>query len=218
MSVANRVALKALRSLNRAWKAPRQRRAQRLYRSIRFQPGDVAIDCGANVGEITAELADRGATVHAFEPNPVAMAQLRAKLGARDNVTCLEKAVADRAGSTRLYLHRRYGDDPLGHSAGSSLVAGKHNLDGDCYLDVEQVDLADYIESLASRIRLLKVDIEGLEAVLINHLIDRDALGRIDHVMCETHEYKVPGLAAELRQLRKRLARSGIEHVNLDWI
>ena len=38
--------------------------------------GDLAIDCGANVGHVTAALARTGAEVHAFEPNPQAFSAL----------------------------------------------------------------------------------------------------------------------------------------------
>lgn len=218
MNPGTRIALKVVRELNRAWKAPRQRRAQRLFKSIRFEPGDIAIDCGANVGEISRELAERGALVHAFEPNPVAMAILRQRLGSSDKVICIEKAVSDHDGSSRLYLHRHHDDDPLEHSPGSSLVASKHNLDERHFLTVETVDLASYIEGLPRRVKLLKIDVEGLEVLLIEHLLERQVLDRIDLIMCETHEYKIPGLAAQLRQLRQRLARAGINHVNLDWV
>ena len=49
----------------------------------RLGPGDVAIDCGANLGAITRIMARGGAEVHAFEPNPDAYAVLKAR-----TVTC----------------------------------------------------------------------------------------------------------------------------------
>src|SRR3546814_4183293 len=45
----------------------------------RLRPGDIAIDCGANVGRFTRPIAEGGATVHAFEPNPDAFAELRSE-------------------------------------------------------------------------------------------------------------------------------------------
>jgi hypothetical protein len=44
----------------------------------RLRPGDVVVDCGANIGLITLRLAARGATVHAFEPDPYSFGRLRA--------------------------------------------------------------------------------------------------------------------------------------------
>ena len=40
-------------------------------------PGDVCIDLGANIGEVTVPLAETGATVHAFAPDHDTFAQLK---------------------------------------------------------------------------------------------------------------------------------------------
>ena len=39
-----------------------------------LKPGDLAIDCGANAGDISARLLERGAEVIAFDPEPWAVA------------------------------------------------------------------------------------------------------------------------------------------------
>src|SRR5690606_36004155 len=49
---------------------------------------DVVLDCGANVGSITALLAQSKATVHAFEPNPYAYAKLQQAFRYYHNVHC----------------------------------------------------------------------------------------------------------------------------------
>lgn len=217
MNPFRKAGLKALRQLNSLYKAPRQRRAVAAFHALQIGPGDLIIDCGANVGEITAGLARTGATVHAFEPNPVAFEVLKRETGSLPNVILHPCAVSDRAGTVTLYLHRHLAADPLGHSAGSSLMSGKHNLDPNNSIQVSAVDLAHFIDELPGPVRVLKIDVEGLEAVLLNHLLDRGMLGKVDQVFCETHEFKVPGLLAECRALRRRLAREGITHVNLDW-
>src|SRR5216117_3530220 len=38
----------------------------------RLNKNSLVIDCGANTGDITKKFADTGATVHAFEPDPLA--------------------------------------------------------------------------------------------------------------------------------------------------
>ena len=43
-----------------------------------LKPGDVAIDCGANVGDISKRLLASGADVIAFDPEPWAVEKLRA--------------------------------------------------------------------------------------------------------------------------------------------
>ena len=217
MNPVSKAAVKSLRKLNSAWKTPRKRRARREFESVALRAGDVAIDCGANIGDITAQMARHGAEVHAFEPNPQAMAVLKDRAQGLPAVHCHAAAVSDHDGSASLYLHRKHHLDPIGHSAGSSLVAGKHNLDPERAMQVPVVDIARFIRELNQPVKLLKIDIEGLEARLLNHLLDEGLLDRIEHVFCETHEFKVPGLWRQCRDLRRRLTASGVEHVNLDW-
>ncbi|MFM7443241.1 MAG: FkbM family methyltransferase, partial [Tabrizicola sp.] len=63
----------ALRKLKRRHKRDlRHARAEGMLAGIAamLRPGDVAVDCGANRGDVTAVLAASGAVVHAFEPDP----------------------------------------------------------------------------------------------------------------------------------------------------
>lgn len=202
---------------NKLLKAPRWHAAQKQFDRVTLRPHDIAIDCGASVGDVTAMLVAGGARVTAFEPNPDAYAMLSARFLDNDRVTCVPAAVTDVVGAERLYLNRRYDRDPLGHSSGSSLLSSKHNLDASRYVEVRTIDLAAFIHALGQRVRVLKLDIEGAEFRVLNHLIDTGAIARIDHVFCETHEFKAPGLAAERRILRRRLRHEEICHVNLDW-
>ncbi|MCC5871147.1 MAG: FkbM family methyltransferase [Gammaproteobacteria bacterium] len=210
------VAGKLTRELYGWSKAPRQHKAQRAFAELRLGPGDIAIDCGANVGDVTLAMASGGATVHAFEPFPEAFAVLARRTRDLPNVHCHQRAVADRSGSTRLFLHRHRSDDPLKHASGSSLLATKHNLDPSRFIDVEMVALTDVIHDLGT-VNLLKIDVEGFEIRLLNHLLDTGAINAIDQVFCETHEFKVAGLYRDLKRLRQRLKAAGIDHVNLDW-
>ena len=217
MANAAALAMKVVRKLHAARKRPRQRRAARQFGALPIRPGDVAIDCGANVGEVTAALYARGAEVWAFEPNPVAFDRLHARFGDVERVHCEPRAVVTAGSRARLYLHRRFARDPLGHSAGSSLVAGKHNLDEGRWVDVPATVLSDFIASLDRRVRILKIDVEGAEIELLESLLDSGMIHRVDHVYCETHEFKVPGLYAARRALSRRLAEEDVSHVNLDW-
>ncbi len=206
-----------LRYINKQRKAPHQRAALAEFRRVTFAPGDIAIDCGANVGEVTAELVARGAYVYAFEPNPDAFALLESRFGEDPRVECVNCAVSDCKGTAKLFLHRRYNSDPILHSCGSSLEARKTNLSQDHFVEVRTLDIAEFIATLDRRVRVFKLDIEGSEVRILNHLLDTRTIDQLDHVFCETHEIKVPGLASACRALRKRLHGMGVAHVNLNW-
>jgi len=74
-----------------------------------LEPGDVMLDVGAHIGEFTLLAASRGATVHAFEPDPANAALLRVNLedaGCSGAVTVHECAVTESDGAMRFLAHR----------------------------------------------------------------------------------------------------------------
>ena len=183
-----------------------------------LKPGDIAIDCGANVGKFTVPMAKTGALVYAFEPNPHAYAELVRATAAYPNVKALQAAATTEPGPVKLYLHRYSEDDPVHFSSGSTLVAGKRNVRADQFTMVEGVPFAQFIKGLGGRrVRLLKMDIEGAEVAVLNQLLDEGLHERIDQVFVEVHDRQNTTLAEPTRRLRERLAALGAGHFRLDW-
>lgn len=181
-------------------------------------PGDVAIDCGANVGNVTAALATRGALVHAFEPNPAAFAILAERFTDVTNVELHPQAVLDHAGTVRLYLHVDAADDPVGASAGSSVLPFKGNVDEERFVEVEAIDLSEFVLALPRPVKVLKIDVEGAECPIVNRLIDTGAIDRTETVLVELHDRHIPELGRDYAALRERLDREGLaERVLTDW-
>ena len=178
---------------------------------------DIAIDCGANVGKFTRVMAATGARVYAFEPNPVAFAELQNNTADLPNVTLRPAATTTTPGTVRLYMHKRAQQDPLLHSVSSSLLANKSNIDPDHGIDVEAVVLSDFIDSLSAPIALLKMDVEGAEVGLLNQLLDRGLHTRIKLGFVEVHDRRVKALKEPTQSLRERLRDMGAEHITLDW-
>src|SRR5437868_3391265 len=85
----------------------REERSERRLEAAGLREGDLAIDCGANVGEITARMRSSGAEVYAFEPNPQAFTALYRRFAADAGVHCLPKAVLDSPGTVKLFFHQR---------------------------------------------------------------------------------------------------------------
>ena len=177
-------------------------------------PGDIAIDCGANVGRYTEVLARSGATVHAFEPDPAAFAELSDRVGGCRNVILHPAAVG--VGTAELYRASDFETDPLRRTVSSSLIADKINIDPSRKVTVRQVDLPRFMAGLGT-IALLKLDIEGAEVEILTRLLETDALAGIGAVFVETHERSAPSIAAGTAALRDAVTRQRLDRVNLDW-
>jgi FkbM family methyltransferase len=195
-----------------------RRQAQDGLGGLRLGPSDVAIDCGANVGEVTALLSAAGATVYAFEPNPHAFAKLARRFAGQPNVHCIQQGVLDRHDRMRLYLHKQAARDEVKWSTGSSLLAEKSNVDRERSVEVEVIDLSEFIERLGRPVTLLKLDVEGVECRILRKLIDTGVSEKITHILVETHDAKMPELKAETDALRAAIAERGLRNIRLDWV
>jgi len=133
-------------------------------------------------------------------------------------VKCLPQGVGCADGRARLFMHRQAVDDPVFWSTGSSLLEFKSNVDAGSFVETEVVDLAAFVESIEGGVRVMKMDIEGVECPVVNHLIDTGAIRRIGHLFVETHDHRIPELAAETNALRERVAREGLgDIIDLTW-
>jgi FkbM family methyltransferase len=187
------------------------------YLARRLRPGQVAIDCGANVGVYTAVLAQTGATVYAFEPDPAAFEVLKQKFADAGNVVLLNEAVGAFDGTVQLYRHTNFADDPLTNTQSSSTLAFKGNVDSAHGIEIRQVRLSDFLRALGKPVALMKIDIEGGEFELLSDLAAQNCLRSVDAVFVETHDHKIPELVPQAEELQRILRDQGHTHVNLDW-
>lgn len=193
-------------------------RCRRILKRIRLRPGDIAIDCGANVGDMTMILAEGGANVHAFEPNPHAFEVLRKRFEDTPHVTCYNAAVGSASGRMALYLHENSRENEVYWSNGSSLLRDKPNVSSERSIEVEVIDLVTFLKGLGKPVRVLKIDIEGAEVDLMEHFIDEGCLPLAQKIFVEVHDAKIPSLVVPTARLRERLAKAGADHVSLDWV
>ncbi|HEX7718867.1 MAG TPA: FkbM family methyltransferase [Woeseiaceae bacterium] len=183
-----------------------------------LKPGDIAIDCGANVGKFTVPMARTGADVYAFEPNPDAYARLVENTAEYPNVHAVQAAVTTVPGPVKLFLHRYAEDDPVHFSSGSSLVGSKRNVRTDRYTMVEGVQFTEFLKGLGDRrVRLLKMDIEGAEVDVLNQLLDEGLHEMIDQSFIEVHDRQIRALSEPTQKLRERLDRLQLDRFRLDW-
>ncbi|MFD1508890.1 FkbM family methyltransferase [Lacimonas salitolerans] len=187
-----------------------------------LQPGDVVLDCGANVGAVCEPLAQSGATVHAFEPDPYAFSQLSARVGQFDNVTLHNAAVGSHAGTVKLQRATGFDDDPARNSVKSTIIEGGRSTDGGETVDVEMIDFPAFVRALLAehgKIAFLKMDIEGAELDLMETMFAADMFEDIRLTVVETHEKKFKELRPRYAKLREDVgAKYPITKINLDWI
>jgi FkbM family methyltransferase len=183
-----------------------------------IRPEGITIDCGANVGAISAKLAKTGAKVYAFEPNPYAFQKLTERVKSFPNVVCTNKGVWDRNTTTSLYFHQEARNDDAFWSFGSSIMKNKGNIDQSRSVEVELIDLTSFIEGLAGNIDLLKIDIEGAECELLEKFISKELQKKVKMTLVETHDSKIEGQKQKTDRVRRLIKEKGITNIKLSWL
>jgi FkbM family methyltransferase len=171
-------------------------RMSRLCKLVSGYSGDV-IDCGAHIGVFTvlmAEGCDR--KIHSFEPTKANFALLEKNVERfGERVSCYKRAVALDDGVLRM--------TELSHNIGN--YSSSPTGDGE---EVEAISLPAFIESLGS-VALIKLDLEGAEAAIINET-DPEILRRVGVLVLEEHDVPIdyPRLKSMGFQLAYRPMRS----------
>jgi FkbM family methyltransferase len=123
-----------------------------------LRPGDVFIDCGANIGWYSVMAAVHGAEVLAFEPMPMNAQLLRGNCernGVANHVTVFECALGDHVGTTALHLSSdNQGDHRVATDVGSRPT-----------IDVAVRTLTDAVGPV--RPRVIKMDTQGSEVNIL---------------------------------------------------
>jgi FkbM family methyltransferase len=134
-----------------------------------FLPNPVALDIGANVGDLTSRLLESGYEVYAFEPNPPIFAALNERFSAEGRAHLFQLALGSSAGT--MYLHVavaaegqiKYGEPSLF----SSLI--EHPMPKDLPFTDKVPVTVQTLEALSDsgqipgRVGLIKIDTEGFD-------------------------------------------------------
>lgn len=183
-----------------------------------LQPGDLALDLGANMGVVTAQLAATGADVIAYEPDPFAFAALTQKFSDMGNVTLVNAAVGIGSGTVRLMRADNFAENPEEASVKSTILDGGRRIDAANSIEVPLLDFPSILRD-KGKVAFVKMDIEGAELDILE-LMHRDGL--FAHFRClvaETHERKFKELRSRYKALRADVAANyHPSRVNLDWI
>lgn len=138
-----------------------------------LRPGDVFLDCGANIGLFSlaaARLVGDAGQVIAFEPAPDTRLTLlrNVVVNSASQVTVLPYALSDHVGWADFVV--------MGRNGGLSSFAPEKPSEGRT-VAVELAVLDDLLPTaLLDRVTMMKVDVEGAEAALLQgaaHLLER---------------------------------------------
>ena len=183
-----------------------------------IKPGDVILDCGANVGDISSRFAASGARVFAFEPSPIVFPVLAKRFRNHPRVQCLNQGVWDSECSLSFSIPARRGSaDDIDVSEGSSFLQSNHAIGQT--VEVGCVNLVAWLQAFPGRVRLIKMDIEGAECQVIESMLAANVFDKVDFMVVETHEIQMPALAPRIAAIRAELEKRGLaERVRLDWV
>lgn len=177
------------------------------------------VDCGANIGDISALFLSKGAIVKSFEPDLLAYSYLLKRFAGKERIEIINKAVADSDGKAMFYYHKeRLNKEGIEFTVSSSLLKEKKNVDHMHGMEVETVDLCRYIDSLGREVDILKMDIEGEEIAVLNKMISEETYKKVGLILVETHETKIPGHKEKVASLKQLIQEKRINNIKLNWI
>lgn len=78
------------------------------------------------------------------------------------------------------------------------------------------INLIDKIEKFQGEISILKLDIEGSEVPILQSLLDSGLHQKVKFIFVETHERFSHKIAWQTAQLRARIKKGQLSHINLD--
>jgi FkbM family methyltransferase len=168
-------------------------------------PSPLIVDCGAHIGFATAWFISRhpGCRILAFEPEPDALALLRDNAASQGwtRARIVGAAATTATGNIAFYID----PDRPAHPRASLLperMSGRR-------INVPAVRLADELPGDGA-IDLLKMDVEGTEAALLQDLASTGQLSRVRNVAAEFH-HNLPG-AGRLSQALQLLEDAGFRY------
>jgi FkbM family methyltransferase len=176
----------------------------------------VFIDCGAYNGDTLVKAMEKFPDVdmfYAFEPYPPNFKALVEKFGSDEKVKPYQQAVGIKDEIRFLFQHREADIELTQLSVGGSLTNKKGNLNIEHRIKVDVVDFAKFIKDNFKKedYIILKVDIEGYEYDLFDHLIRKGAIDYIDKIYCEWHLRKLDMSERDHNNMIKALRNLGFD-------
>jgi FkbM family methyltransferase len=143
-----------------------------LFKKV-VKQGNVVVDLGANIGYFTllaAKLVGENGKVFSFEPEPQNFNYLirNIELNNYQNVFAYQKAIADKVGKTKLYICTYdSGHHTINQSEG--IEAYRLGRAGETKeIEIDLVTLDSFLADKTDKVDIVKIDVEGAEALAID--------------------------------------------------
>lgn len=176
---------------HRRWVADRG--DERLRLDYPLGPSSVVLDAGGYRGDWAAAIAARsGAILHVFEPVAEFAAEARRRLAPFPQARVHAFGLAGRTGEASFDVA----------ADGSSALRGGGSRRVLLRAAAEVLD-----ELNLAAVDLMKINIEGGEYELLEHLLDRGLVPRFAHLQVQFHDF-VPGAPRRMEAILARLART----------
>jgi FkbM family methyltransferase len=144
---------------------PERKRAMDALHARFLEPGDLAFDIGAHVGDRISSFRRLGARVVALEPQPGPARVLRLIHGRDPNVTLVTAAAGDREGTVTLHVNAANPTISTASTAFMAAAEGARGWEGEVWdhaLVVPCLTL-DRLIGEHGRPAFVKIDVEGFE-------------------------------------------------------
>lgn len=154
----------------------------------------IFIDLGAFDGDTIAQAmrVARADKYFGFEPYILSFNEAKKRFKDHTNVKLFQAAAATVDGQAFFYIHKK------DMYEGNSMFKNKPNVNPSAPIRVETIDIAKFISSNCFKDDeiTLKVDVEGKEYDIFEHLIATGVIQYISKIYCEWH-YKKVGISEE---------------------
>jgi FkbM family methyltransferase len=139
-----------------------------------LRPGDILVDVGSNIGYFAlaaARLVGPTGKVHAIEASPSIFERLQSniRVSGVSNITCYNNAALDGDGEVTIYLEmgvNKGGSTIMSSELGARQLSAEAKVQGRALPDlIPEVDF--------KAVKVIKIDVEGAEALVINGLLPR---------------------------------------------
>lgn len=159
-----------------------------------LDPTSVVLDLGGYEGQWASDIYARyRCRIHVFEPMPEYAANIRRRFAGNPDIEVHEFGLADAEGTIPLSVSEN--ESSAFHSGGPTVTA-------------RLVRASDYLaEHEIHRIDLLKINIEGGEYDLLDHLLAEDLIRHVVDLQVQFHDF-VPDADARVARIQQALART----------